>query len=183
VHFRKWVGLKRLRLFGAPIYIHWSVFAVVLALVAISFESPIYALVTILSYLGIIVMHECGHAFVARTRGYDVHSMRIGFLHGRCEYEAPEYEWDEVAIAWGGVVAQLLVAVPVLVLAQMSGRDLGYLGPAIVILGYLNLMIALLNLAPAAGLDGEIAWRVIPLLRAKRNARRATERARRKWRQ
>jgi Zn-dependent protease len=184
MRFRKWIGQKRLRSFGAPIYIHWSVFAVVLVLAAISIESPIYAAVTMVSYLGIIAIHEIGHACVAQKRGYDVISIRIAFLHGRCEYEAPDYEWDEVAIAWGGVLAQLLVAAPILVIATLLDRvNLGYLGPIVVVLGYLNLVIALVNLVPAPGLDGATAWRIIPLLWEKRTfrRRRATERAGRKW--
>jgi Zn-dependent protease len=169
-------------MFGAPVYIHWSVFAVVLVLAAFSLESPAYAAIAIASYLGIIVIHEFGHAFVARRRGLDVLSIRVGFIHGRCEHEASGSEWDEVAIAWGGVLAQLLVAVPILALASFLDRiDLGHFGPFVVMLGYLNFMIALVNLAPAAGLDGAVAWRVIPLLRAKRSSRSATERALQKW--
>jgi membrane-associated protease RseP (regulator of RpoE activity) len=181
--FRKWYGLKNVRVFGAPIYIHWSVIAVVLVVAAISIESPAYAAITIASYLGIIAIHEFGHAFVAARRGFDVLSIRIGFIHGHCEHEAPSSEWDEVAIAWGGVIAQLLVAVPILALAGFLDRiDLGHFGPIVVMLGYLNCLIAMVNLAPAAGLDGAIAWRVIPLLRAKRNARSAAERAMQRWR-
>jgi membrane-associated protease RseP (regulator of RpoE activity) len=37
-----------------------------------------------------------------------------------------------------------------------------YFGPIVVFLGYLNVSIALLNLAPVARLDGKTAWRVLP---------------------
>jgi Zn-dependent protease len=182
MRFRKWVGHKNARMFGAPIYIHWSVLAVILVLATISIESPAYAAIAIASYLGIIVIHECGHAFVVRRRGFDVLAIRIGFMHGRCEHEAPRSEWDEVAIAWGGVLAQLLVAVPILAVASVLNlTDLGHFGPVVVILGYLNILIAIVNLAPAAGLDGATAWRLIPLLRTKRISRSATERAQQRW--
>lgn len=50
------------------------------------------------------------------------------------------------------------------------------------ILGYVNLIIASFNLLPIEGYDGEIAWRVIPLLREQLRARRATQAAIRRMR-
>ena len=182
MRFRKWTALRRLRVFGAPIYVHWSVFAAVLVLASLSIDSPIDAAVAVASYIAIIVIHEFGHAYVARRRGCEVLSIRIAFLHGQCEHEATGCEWDEAAIAWGGVLAQLLIAVPILTLAAVFNRsNFGYADPAIVFLGYLNLVMALLNLAPVAPLDGATAWRIIPLLRYKRSSRSAKERAQRRW--
>jgi Zn-dependent protease len=89
---------------------------------------------------------------------------------------------DHVLIAWAGVLAQLAVAIPILTIAAVfPNHDLGYLGPAIVFLGYVNLIFALVNLAPGAGLDGTTAWRVIPLLYARWKSRRVTKNAIRSW--
>jgi Zn-dependent protease len=41
-----------------------------------------------------------------------------------------------------------------------------------VFLGYVNLFMALFNLAPAQGLDGKVAWRIIPLLLERWHGRR-----------
>ena len=137
-----------MRIVGARVYVHWSVFAVVLLLALVSLRSPIYAAISIASYLAVIVIHETGHAWVARRLGYHVSAIRIGFFHGRCEHEAPYRESDDVMIAWGGVLAQLAVAVPILIVAKLSGEpDFGYAGPLVAILGQINLMIALVNLA------------------------------------
>ena len=183
MRFRKWLRVKHLRAFGAPIYLHWSVLAAAVVIAALSVDSPVSAAVAVASYLAIIVIHEFGHAYVSKRRGYRVLAVRIAFLHGRCEFEAPDYEWDEVAIAWGGVLAQLLVAVPLIVLdTTFNPLRPGYLDSLIGILGYLNLIIAFLNLVPAAPFDGAKAWRVIPLMRAKRTARRDTERVLQHWR-
>lgn len=47
-------------------------------------------------------------------------------LHGWCEYDAPDDEWHAVLIAWRGVVAQVAIAVPVLLIAVALGeRDWG----------------------------------------------------------
>jgi Zn-dependent protease len=128
--------------------------------------------------LGIITLHEFGHAFAAHRLGYTVESIWINFIHGRCEFEASEFEWDHVRIAWAGVLAQFAVAIPVLVVASIfRAQDFGYLGPAVIFLGYVNLFIAFLNLAPVAGLDGQVAWRVVPLLHEEWKAKRATKKA------
>lgn len=98
-------------------------------------------------------------------------AIAFGFLHGSCEYD--------VLIAWGGVAAQLAVAIPILIVATVFDRqDFGYAAPAIAILGYLNALIALVNLAPAPGLDGQLAWRGAPLLRQWLDRRRRRGRRR-----
>jgi Zn-dependent protease len=175
---RKWFRLGRLRIFGAHVYLHWSVLAIVGLLAFMSYKSPIHAAVSIVSYLGVILIHEMGHALVARRLGYDVDAVRVAFFHGRCEHEAPHTESDDVLVAWGGVLAQFAVALPTLILAAaFEEYDLGYAAPAVVFLGYVNILVALVNLAPAPELDGHTAWRAIPLLRRWWSARRVTKRA------
>ena len=92
---------------------------------------------------------------------------------GRCVHEAPQYEWEAVWIAWGGVIAQLSVAIPILASAAFfRDYDWGYFTPIIIILGYLNIVIAAINLSRDEGMDGRTAWRIIPLLLEQRRARR-----------
>ena len=152
-------------MFGAPVWVHWSALAVVGLLFLVSITSPIYAVVLIASYLSIITVHEVGHAYAARRLGYRVTGIRIGIIHGLCEHEAPQSELEDVLISWGGVAAQLCIAIPVLVIAWALGsRELYYFGPVVAFLGYVNLLLALANLAPAEGFDGQRAWRAFPLL-------------------
>ena len=175
---RKWTRFGRVRILGAHLYLHWSVLVVVGLLAFMSFSSPIHAAVSIASYLGIILLHELGHVLIARRLGYEVGAVRIAFFHGHCEHEAPHTEFDDVLIAWGGVLAQFAVAIPVLIIAAaLEEYDFGYAAPAAVFLGYVNILVALVNLAPAPELDGHIAWRAVPLLHRWWRARRATKRA------
>jgi Zn-dependent protease len=182
MRFRRWIGHKRLRAFGAPIYIHWTAFAVAGVLAVLSMSSPIHVAIAIASYFAIILIHECGHAWVARRRHHRVICIRISSFHGTCEHESADYEWDDVAIAWGGVLAQFAVAIPMLILAKLTTPQM--LGPfelVITILGGANLVIALFNLMPAPHMDGAKAWRIIPLARDWWLARRTTKRALRRW--
>lgn len=174
----EWIRLRRVSVLGAPVWVHWSALLVVGLLLLISITSPIYAVVSIASYLSMITVHEAGHAFVARRLGYSVTGIRIGIIHGWCEHEAPEYESEDVLIAWGGAAAQLCIAIPVLVIAwAMGSRDLYYFGPVVAFLGYVNLLMALVNLAPAEGFDGQRAWRALPLLFRWWRAKRSTQKA------
>lgn len=160
-----WLQVRRVRILGARVYLHWSVVAVCAVLALLSFKSPIEAAVSITSYLSVILLHEAGHACVAHRLGYAVDAIRIAFCHGTCEFEAPHSERDEVLICWGGVIAQLVVALPILSVATaFEGQDFGHAAPVVVALGYWSVMVALLNLAPLPGLDGHRAWRVVPLL-------------------
>jgi Zn-dependent protease len=175
---KRWFWLRRVRIFNARWYVHGSVLLIVALLALMSFQSPIHAVVAIASYFAIILVHELGHALMARRLGYDVDAIRLALFHGRCEYEAPHTEMDDVLISWAGVLAQMAIAVPVLVVATLfENHDFGYAAPAIVFLGYVNLLIALVNLAPSSGLDGDTAWRVIPILRGRWIARRVSNRA------
>ena len=96
-------------------------------------------------------------------------------MHGLCEYEAPGNTWDETLVSWGGVLAQICIGGIVLSIAVFSGASsFGHLGPIVAFLGYINLMIAAINLAPTPGLDGHKAWRIFPMLLDRIRSRRIT---------
>jgi len=59
-------------------------------------------------------------------------------------------------------------------------RSLGVFAPVVLILGYGSLIVAVFNLAPARGLDGLKAWRILPLLRSRFAARKVVKSAIRK---
>ena len=79
---RRWIRCGRVRVLGARIYLDWSVLAVVGLLALMSLSSPIHAVVSIASYLGIILLHELGHALMARRLGYEVVALRTAFFMG-----------------------------------------------------------------------------------------------------
>ena len=162
---RYWYSLGRSRWFGAKLYVHVSVVIVVGAVALAAMESPVFAAVTLLSFLGLMLLHEWGHAAVAHHFGYRVNGIWLAAVHGRCEVQAPETHWERCLIAWGGIAAQLVVAVPILVFDSLWHRSLGIFAPVVLILGYYSCVVVILNLIPRKGLDGLIAWRIIPLLR------------------
>ena len=184
---KRYFRLPGLRIFGAGVFLHISAVIALVLLGLATLNDPLFGLLAVASYFSIILLHEAGHAFVAHRLGLEVLNIQIGWIHGACEYQAPNDELSAIKVAWGGVAAQLLVAIPVLVVATVYPLDdHGIFGPVVIFLGYVNLLIALINLAPSRLLDGGEAWRILPYWFRNRTQRRkslsAKEQARKRWR-
>ena len=187
---RYWYSLGRSRWFGAQLHVHVSVIVVTAVVALAAIHNPLFAAVTLASFLGVTLLHELGHAAVAHHFGYAVKGLWLAVVHGRCEFQAPETSWEHSLIAWGGVAAQLAVALPLLVFDAFWQKSLGLLGPVVLILGYYSCVTVLLNLLPVRDFDGQLAWRIIPLLRQRHEAGRAvrtmlgrgSRRPNRRWR-
>ncbi len=153
---------KLIRVFnvrGVPVFVHWSVFAICLFLLGAGIKEIVASAVGLASYLGVVVLHEVGHQLVATHRRYHVARIEIYPVHGLCRFEEPEYPLDAAVIAWGGVAAQFVVAVPLIVFVKLLGSpDLGILGIPVAIFAFVSPAIAIFNLLPVAPLDGKLAW-------------------------
>ena len=162
--YLRFFRIGKVRAFGAPVYVHTSVFLVSAIVLLSAVKAPLMAVVALLSYLSIIFIHEAGHAFVARKLRLYVDRIDISWIHGCCHYQKPHFEWHDVLVSWGGVLAQLLVAVTVLLIGAIGILDSwSPFGPVWVFLGYVNLVIAAFNALPGPGLDGTMMWRIAPI--------------------
>ena len=163
---KNYIRAKRLNVFGAPVFLHWSVLVVMGGCLVTGLSDPVVAAVAVVSYFSVIFVHEFGHAWVARKLGYRVYSIRLSVIHGECVYECGyEDERDAALIAWGGPMAQFVVAILVwsISLVPVVGDSVVF-GPLLAFLGYLGPLVALVNLAPSPSLDGAKAWRLVPML-------------------
>lgn len=169
---------KVLRLFGIPVYIDAS-WLIVLALLALSFAAgfpallneyfpgmlhslPIYeswllGLATALGIFVCILLHELGHALVARSQGMAVRDINLFLLGGVAEIrEEPHSPGNEVTMALAGPAVSVVLATLLWLLASM-GFSAGWPHPLVVVLGYLafiNVLVLAFNLLPAFPLDG-----------------------------
>ena len=119
----------------------------------------------------LMLIHELGHAAMAKWRRVPVLGIELYIMHGLCRHEEPHSESDAIWIAWGGVIAQgvvLLMAVSVSVLLQRVAFPT-YLDalPALHVLISINTFLIVMNLVPVPPLDGAIAWRVAPKIWAR----------------
>jgi Zn-dependent protease/CBS domain-containing protein len=130
-------------------------------------------LLAALTFFVCILLHELGHALVARAGGIPIRGITL-FLFGgvaEMEDEPPSAGW-EFAVAIAGPVVSLVLAILCGVLASV-GYNAGWPPPLVAVLAYLsfiNSIVLLFNLVPAFPLDGgrvlrSILWGITGRLR------------------
>jgi Zn-dependent protease len=110
----------------------------------------------LLLFLSLLV-HEIGHALVARDEGISVHSMGLTLLGGVTRMESsPTTAGAEFRVSVVGPIASATCGVVFLVGAYLfpDGGALGLAGRVFFWVGIVNLGLAALNMIPAAPLDG-----------------------------
>lgn len=147
---------------GIPVFFHWTVL-LWFPWFVFNFRSLSASLMASVAMIALLFAHEAGHAYAARARRLEVVAIRLFLMHGRCAYQAPEYEKDDIFVAWSGVLAQLgvLVVAGSMALAMAQWLPQAYLWcePLLFVLIKVNLFMAIFNLLPIAPLDGHLAWR------------------------
>jgi Zn-dependent protease len=161
-----WMHVHGWRPFGADLFIHWSVAVALVMGLGLVARDPAFMALVLVSYFVNLIVHESGHAWMARKLGMRVGALEFSAFHGRCSYSGRDIpQLDHVRIALAGPLAQLALAATVIALSLVPAiRDLDAFGPVLVFAGYFNVVWAGMNLLPGRGLDGEVAWRAIPLL-------------------
>jgi Zn-dependent protease/CBS domain-containing protein len=184
------------RLLGIPISVDAS-WLIILALLTLSFATPvptivevfpraaeglaryeywIMGLVTAVLFFVCIVLHELGHAVVARSRGMPIRGITLFLFGGVAEIgEEPPSAGTEFLMAIAGPVVSVVLAITCWVLA-LVGYDANWPHPVVLVLGNLALVngiVLIFNLIPAFPLDGGRVLRSI-VWGATGNLRRAT---------
>lgn len=150
------------RIAGVRTTLHLSLFAM-LPIGWLATRSFNGAVASWLGFSVLMLVHELGHAIMARRQGLAVHEIRLYFMHGVCEYEHAYSKRKQALVAWGGVLAQMLLLLSAIVIAKvLVALGLGlpsWIAPAFFVWVPLNVMIAFVNLLPVPPLDGAVAWR------------------------
>jgi Zn-dependent protease/CBS domain-containing protein len=130
--------------------VHWTAGAVVAALFLVS-----------------VIVHELAHALVGRRRGVPVTSVALGFIGGLAPASVRAARpRDELAIAVSGPLLSAGVGVALLgggIALLEIAPDVGLVADAMVVVGALNLTLAVISLLPALPVDGgrvvrALAW-------------------------
>ena len=174
-----------LRIKGVGVYIHWSVFVIAALMFMGALRRPILTIVGIFCYLSVLLIHECGHMIAAHRMGCRVELIELYPIHGRCCFQQPWSRFDHCVIAWGGVLAQAAVALPLVIWLVFFGYTrFDAVNAVLAILGAFSLIVAAYNLLPAGRLDGTVAWGLIPEWINRLRERRKKQRVKRStdWR-
>ncbi len=188
---------KLFRLLGIPVSVDVS-WLLILALLTLSFAEGfpailheyfpedtrplasadywIMGLVTALAFFTCIVLHEFGHALVARSRGMPISGITLFLFGGVSELgDEPKSAGTEFLMAVAGPLVSLVLAIAFWVVAVVGYRG-AWPHPVVIVLGYLatiNAVVLIFNMVPAFPLDGGRVLRSI-LWGATGNVRRAT---------
>jgi Zn-dependent protease len=161
------------RVKGVDVYVHWSVFIIGAVILLCALRRPLAAVAGLMAYLSVLLIHEFGHLIMARRRGNDALSIELYPIHGIARLEMPESRFDRALIAWGGVLAQAVVGIPLVASTIVFGYSpFEAINALLAILGGFSLFIAAFNLLPVAPLDGATAWDLIPAFIERKRMRR-----------
>jgi Zn-dependent protease/CBS domain-containing protein len=111
-----------------------------------------------------ILLHELGHSLVARREGIEVDSITLWLFGGVSQFKGRyKSAGDEFRVAFTGPLVSIVLGV-VFVLIALAHLRSSVDGVA-AWLGYINLILAVFNLLPAAPLDGgrvlhSVLWRI-----------------------
>lgn len=134
----------------------------------------IFTLVLVLLVFGCVLIHEFGHAFMARQLGVRVHDVSLSAVGGVARIEQlPGDSRAEMLIALAGPAANLAVATALTPLVLLAGVVSGFasledyaltvFNPSLVglftTLLYANVLIILFNMLPAFPMDGGRVFR------------------------
>lgn len=135
------------RVLGFPIDLNAS-FLLLLAVVFIAFGGLIGVLVVSIAFASVL-LHELGHAVVARYLGVEILGIELGFLGGAAKMSGmPRKANHEIWIAAAGPAVSLMLAGVGLGLGAIIGSEL------VTTIGWINLVLAGFNLIPALPMDG-----------------------------
>ena len=162
------------------VFVHWTVFVVVVLMILGTFQQPLLTLIGLGSYLFVLLLHETGHLVAAQRRGSDVLSIKLYPIFGITCFDTPWSRFDHCIIAWGGVIAQAVVAIPLVLWVWFFGfTPFEPVNAILAIMGFFSLAVACFNLLPIPPLDGATAWGIVPALIERARTGRQTAR---KWR-
>jgi len=151
------------RLAGVDLRLHWSVPVGALVFGSLRFEPILW-----LAFLGVVLVHDIGHASLVRAVGFRVTGVDLTGFGGQCRFRGKADALAHAIIAWGGILAQSVLLFATLLVTAFFGHATGHAG-ALVEHAFIeiNLWIVAINLLPFPPLDGARAWRLFSELGAR----------------
>ena len=146
--------LQIARIRGAPVRIHWSVALGALFFTGLRFEPAAW-----LAFLALVLIHELGHAAIVLRCGLRVVGIDVLAFGGVCRWSGDSTPLQRAVIAWGGVLAQLVLLAATWGIVLATGAPTSRFGMELVsVFTETNLWLAMVNLfSSIPPLDGATA--------------------------
>jgi Zn-dependent protease len=146
-------GIRLGRFFGIPVRINYSF--LFLLLIFLFWQGLTGVLLMLVTFASVLV-HELGHALVARRLRVPIIGIDLHFFGGAAKMaRMPSSPKEEILIAAAGPVVSFAIALFGLLLHLVSGLS------AFAYLGAINLILGGFNLLPALPMDGGRIFRAI----------------------
>lgn len=157
-------SVKLGRIFGIDVGVHWSVL-VIAGLLAYGltggvndFTLWVVAILAVVLFLASLLAHELAHSIVARRNGMQVQGITLWLLGGVAQLGGPmPSAGAELRVAAAGPATSVALGVAfflLVVAGAASGLVSSLVVSAIGWLAFVNVVLAVFNLIPAAPLDG-----------------------------
>ncbi len=143
---------------GIPIRFHWST-----ALGAFFFGGYRFEPAFWVAFVLLVLVHEMGHAFMARWLGHAPLGVEVTGFGGLCRWDGSRAsDFHRSLVAWGGVLAQGLLWVLTYAYSVLRGPPESLAEYQFVsAFTRTNLYLMLINLLPFPPLDGAQAWQIL----------------------
>lgn len=122
------------------------------------------------AFVLLVLVHELGHAFMARRLGHEPLGVEVTGFGGLCRWDGRRAsDFHRSLVAWGGVLAQAVLLLFTYAYSLWSGPPTSMAEYQIVsAFTRTNIYLILLNLLPIPPLDGAQAWQILGQLGRKR---------------
>jgi Zn-dependent protease len=161
--------------FGIGLYVHWSFLVIPLMAVFAGRGEPggvVLSAGLLLGLFGCVLLHELGHALMARSFGIGTRDITLFPIGGVARLERmSEHPGEEIAIAVAGPLVNVVIAgglwfgMGLAGLSPFVTQDFMSSGPLaerlLVMLLGANVMLVLFNLIPAFPMDGGRVFRAL----------------------
>src|SRR5215831_6634064 len=158
-----------------PVAMHWTVL-LAFAWMYLIFWSFTAMVVGSIAFFIVLVVHEMGHVAMLRRLKVPIDRIVLYGIHGDTShgYAGPG---GEIAVAWSGVGAQLVLLLVVLALAYFVPLQAIPFAPAIVgpagfVFVNLNIFVMVIALLPIGPFGGRVAWSVFAYWKAQARKRK-----------
>jgi Zn-dependent protease len=183
-----WRSLRLGRAFGIPLFLHWSFLLLPLWFLYLNRHDGLlgilFAEVLLLSLFGCVMLHELGHAMMARFFGIATRDITLYPIGGVARLESTgDQPHEELCIALAGPAVNLAIVLllsPLVGLAFLTGQLAGSAEGLLSLLASYcaglwlgNLVLLLFNMVPVFPMDGGRVLRALLAMRL--NRLRATE--------
>lgn len=162
-------SMKLGRLFGIPLYIHWTFWILPLwVILAHGGAAPLFFLSVLFTLFGCVVLHELGHALAARGFGIRTRDITLYPIGGVARLERmSEKPGEELAIAVAGPAVNVVLAGAFALIKAMGTLSSPTVFPHTLLAEFLgaliklNLGMVIFNMIPAFPLDGGRVFRAL----------------------